>query len=71
MYYLWREDNMVLADIGSSKQQTFVPYETRDAAFFGLQAAILKAQPQPGKPRVFVVAAGELPPNIAISHPSH
>ena len=68
MYYIWREDNMVLAFLGSGKQQTFVPYGTRAATLYGLQAAILKARQQPGKLRIFVVAVGELPPNKC--HPS-
>jgi len=63
MYYVWREDNTVLADIGSGAQQSFVPYGTRPAAYFSLQAAALKTMPQPGKPRAFAIAFGELPPN--------
>jgi len=62
MYYIWREDNMVLAFIGSGTQQAFVPFGTRAAAYFGLQTAILLASPQEGKPRMFVIALGEYPP---------
>ena len=67
MYYVWREDNTVLADIGSGAQQSFVPYGTRPAAYFSLQAAALKTMPQPGKPRAFAIAFGELPPNSVIA----
>jgi hypothetical protein len=70
MYYVWREDNTVLADIGSGAQQSFVPYGTRPAAYFSLQAASLKTVPQPGKPRAFAIAFGELPPNAADQRPA-
>ena len=63
MYYVWREDNTVLSDIGSGTQLSFVPYGTRPAAPFSLQVAALKTMPQPGKPRAFAIAFGELPPN--------